>query len=168
MNRRTPLSRAASRWIWPLLFLGALAARAEAPEGRPADGERRPPAREAGLEQIETLIAAGFRNGDADRLAEAFSRRIKTYVACAPLAAADGYYGADQMRLLLRRLFRGRETVSFRILEPAARRRPDGLAVLSALWTYRQRAASPAQVRLSFGLAPEAGAWRVREIRDSK
>ena len=144
-----------------LLLGGALAARAD-----PPDGKAEP--REPGLQQIESLIVAGFEKEDADRLATAFSHRVKTYVACAPLAAADGYYGADQMRLLLRRMFRGRETVRFRLLEPAARRRPNGLAVLSALWAYRDPAAPLTQVRLSFGLGPEEGSWRVREIRDLK
>lgn len=123
--------------------------------------------RDAGLQRLETLITTGFRSGDDDRLAAAFSRRVKTYVACAPLATDDGYYGADQMRLLLRRMFRGKETVRFRILEPAARR-PDGLAVISALWEYRDPTSALSQVRLSFGLAPEEGAWHVREIRDLK
>lgn len=154
--------RAAGWWIVPALLIGGVfVSRAEAPGG--SGGPR-----EAGLQQIESLIAASFQKGDADRLAPAFSRRVKTYVACAPLATPDGYYGADQMRLLLRRMFRGRETVRFRILEPAARRRPDGLAVLSAVWAYRDPAAPVTQVRLSFGLGPESGSWFVREIRDLK
>ena len=144
-----------------LLVGGTLAAPADASGGA---GEPR----EAGLDEIENLIVASFEKSDADRLATAFSRRVKTYVACAPLADADGYYGADQMRLLLRRMFRGRETVRFRILEPATRRRPDGLAVLTAVWAFRESSAPVSQARLSFALGPEGGSWRVREIRDLK
>jgi hypothetical protein len=143
------------------LAVGTMPSLGDAPDG---DGKPR----EAGLEQIENLIVASFETTDADRLATAFSRRVKTYVAYAPLADADGYYGADQMRLLLRRMFRGRETVRFRILEPAARRRPDGLAVLTAVWAFRESSAPVTQARLSFGLGPEGGSWRVREIRDLK
>jgi hypothetical protein len=158
-SRRLLLARA---WTGLLvLAVGTIAASADAPEGT---GEPR----EAGLEQIESLIVASFEKADADRLATAFSRRVKTYVAYSPLADADGYYGADQMRLLLRRMFRGRETVRFRILEPATRRRPDGLAVLTAVWAFRQASAPVTQARLSFGLGPEGGSWRVREIRDLK
>jgi len=144
-----------------MLLCGAFSARADS-TGRDAAP------REAELQQFETLISIGFQKGDVDRLSTAFSRRVKTYVACAPLATDAGYYGADQMRLLLRRMFRGKETIRFRILEPAARLRPDGLAVISALWAYRDPTSPLTQVRLSFGLAPEEGAWRVREIRDLK
>jgi hypothetical protein len=161
-NGRSPRLLLVRMWMGLLLIAGgAPAAPAEAPGGA---GE----AREAGLEQIESLIVASFEKSDADRLATAFSRRVKTYVAYAPLAEADGYYGADQMRLLLRRMFRGRETARFRILEPAKRRRPDGLAVLTAVWAFKEGSAPLTQARLSFGLGPEGGSWRVREIRDLK
>src|SRR5262245_42990611 len=91
-GRRLLLAR-----VWTgllLLAIGAFAASADAPDGAGVP-------REAGLEQIESLIVASFEKSDADRLATAFSRRVKTYVAYAPLADADGYYGADQMRLML-------------------------------------------------------------------
>jgi len=162
VNRRARRLRSTGGFLCLVVLLcGAPAARAASP------GQEEAP-REAGLQQMEILISIGFQKGDVDRLATAFSRRVKTYVACAPLAADDGYYGADQMRLLLRRMFRGKETVDFLILEPAARPRPDGLAVISALWTYRDPTAHSARVRLSFALAPEDGSWRVREIRELK
>lgn len=110
----------------------------------------------------------GFQKTDASLLADAFSRRVKTYVACASLVSDDGYYGADQIRLLLRRMFRGRETVDFRILAPASRVRPDGLAVLSAQWAYREPGSPHTELRLFFSVGPEGDAWRVREIRDLK
>lgn len=161
-DRRGARSRAVGWWIGPILMLLSAVASPCAAADKPAE------TRDDGLTQIESLIASGFQKGDAERLAVAFSRRVKTYVACSPLATSDGYYGAEQIRLLLRRMFRGRETVSFRVLEPAARRRPDGMAVLSALWTYRDASAPLTQIRLSFGLGSESGSWRVREIRDLK
>ena len=51
-------------------------------------------------------MADAFQRADADRLAASLSQRLKTYVACTALGVGDGYYGADQMHLLLRRLFR--------------------------------------------------------------
>ena len=140
-----------------------------APPARAADpGDERAAGPDPGLVQVQQTLSTGFQQLNADLLASAFSRRIKTYVACALLASDDGYYGADQMRLLLRRLFRGRESVRFKLLEPAAHARPDGQAVVPALWVYREPGAPATEVRLSFSLAPEAGTWRVREIRDLK
>ena len=123
---------------------------------------------EAGLKIAQESIAQAFQEGNADRLAALFSRRIKTYVAWSPLAADDGYYGADQIRLLLRRLFRGCETVRFRLLEPVSQARPDGVAVVPAAWVFRRDGSTPTEVRISLRLGPESGAWRVREIRDLK
>src|SRR5262245_27688065 len=95
-SRRLFLSNAWTALL--VLAVGTIPSLGDAPEGSGTP-------REAGLEQIESLIVASFEKSDADRLATAFSRRVKTYVAYSPLADADGYYGADQMRLLLRRMF---------------------------------------------------------------
>ena len=144
-----------------ILFALALSATATHSPASASQGEDR-------LQRLQDTIAAGFARADASQLAAVFSVRMKTYVACAPLGVEDGYYGADQMQILLRRLFRGRTTARFQILERAERARTDGLAVLTALWSYRQAGSPPAEIRLSFTLAPEADAWHVREIRDMK
>jgi hypothetical protein len=117
------------------------------------------------LRRHQTELEAGFAAADADRIARLLSSRLKTYVACHTLAQEDGYYGADQLRLLLRRLFRGRETTGFKVVTEVTRR-PDGQAVLQAIWSYRDTASLTAQVHLAFTLALESGAWRLREIRD--
>jgi hypothetical protein len=140
-----------------LLALGAPLRAAVVPEARPpADPE---------MERQQVEIAAGFTGADADRVARLLSPRLKTYVACHTLAPEDGYYGADQLRLLLRRLFRGRETTGFKVVSPV-NRRPDGQAVLQAIWSYRDAASPTAQVHLAFTLTREGDAWRLREIRD--
>ena len=117
------------------------------------------------LQRQQAEIVAAFGAADADRVAELLSPRLKTYVACPAVAREDGYYGADQLRLLLRRLFRGRESAGFRIVTPVSKRQ-DGQAVLQAIWSYRESGATGAQMHLAFTLAREAGAWRLREIRD--
>jgi len=114
---------------------------------------------------LQEEIGIGFKQGEADRISVLLSPKMKTYVACRMLAEADGYYGSDQLRLLLRRLFRGRITASFRVVQ-AAVQRPDGQAVMQVIWTFRETGAAAADIRLSFTLAREAGAWRLREIRD--
>lgn len=123
------------------------------------------PSNEPEMRRLQEEIATGFQRGEADRIARLLSSKMKTYVACRMLAEADGYYGADQLRLLLRRLFRGRESVGFRTVQ-AASERPDGQAVMQAIWTFRESGAAAADIRLAFTLAREAGAWRLREIRD--
>jgi len=117
------------------------------------------------MHRLQDEIGIGFTNGEADRIARLLSPKMKSYVACRMLADADGYYGADQLLLLLRRLFRGRATTGFRVVQAAAQR-PDGQAVMQAIWTFRESGAAAADIRLAFTLAREAGAWRLREIRD--
>jgi len=117
------------------------------------------------MRRLQDEIGIGFTRGEADHIARLLSSKMKTYVACRMLADADGYYGADQLRLLLRRLFRGRTTTGFRLVQAAAQR-PDGQAVMQAIWTFRETGAAAADIRLAFTLAREAGAWRLREIRD--
>jgi hypothetical protein len=117
------------------------------------------------LGRLQEEIAGAFTRADADAIARLLSPKMKTYVACRMLAEADGYYGADQLRLLMRRLFRGRSTTGFRVVQPAAQRL-DGQAVMQAVWTFRESGGAGADIRLSFSLAREGGAWRLREIRD--
>ncbi|HUD70641.1 MAG TPA: hypothetical protein VMQ62_01660 [Dongiaceae bacterium] len=140
-----------------LLALGASTGAAVEPEGPlPVDPE---------LYRQQVEITAGFTGADADRVARLLSPRLKTYVACHALAPEDGYYGADQLRLLLRRLFRGRETTGFKLVSTVTRR-PDGQAVLQAIWSYRDAASATAQFHLAFTLAHQGNGWRLREIRD--
>lgn len=156
------MPRPASSLLAPLLAL--LLAALAAPARAAVDTEERP-AVDPELLRHQSEIAAGFNGADADRVARLLSPRLKTYVACRLLAEADGYYGADQLKLLLRRLFRGRQTTGFTVVTPAGPR-PDGQAVLQAIWAYRDAASPTGQLRLAFTLAREAGAWRLREIRD--
>ena len=148
----------------PGLLLGLVLGLAAAPAlAAPETGER--PGVDPELLRHESEIMAGFSEADADRVARLLSPRLKTYVACHPLAREDGYYGADQLRLLLRRLFRGRETTGFKVVTQVSPRQ-DGQAVLQAIWSYRDAVSPTAQLHLAFTLAREAGAWRLREIRD--
>lgn len=121
-----------------------------------------------GLAASERQVADAFQRADADRLAASLSQRLKTYVACAALGVGDGYYGADQMHILLRRLFRDRETVRFRALPPPMTPRADGTAVARVAWSYRDAGSPPAETRLALSFAREAEGWRLREIRDLK
>lgn len=127
-----------------------------------------PAAVDPGLAASERQVADAFHRADADRLAGALSQKLKTYVACAALGVGDGYYGSDQMRILLRRLFRDRETVRFRVLPPPMAPRSDGTAVTMVAWTYRDAGSPPAETRLALSFAREPEGWRLREIRDLK
>lgn len=117
------------------------------------------------LVRQQTEIEAAFTGSDADRVARLLSPRLKTYVACQSLAREDGYYGGDQLRILLRRLFRGRESTGFRVIT-AVTPRPDGQAVLQGVWSFRDATSPAAQMHLAFTLARDGDAWRLREIRD--
>ncbi len=157
---RAGLPSSPSPLVAALVALVALGA----PLGAAAEPEERPPV-DPELYRQQVEITSGFTGADADRVAHLLSPRLKTYVACHALAPEDGYYGADQLRLLLRRLFHGRETTGFKVVSPV-NRRPDGQAVIQAIWSYRDAASPTEQVHLAFTLAREGDDWRLREIRD--
>jgi hypothetical protein len=125
-------------------------------------------AQDPALRQAQQQVTDAFVQADAQHLSSTLSPHMKTYVACPLLGLGDGYYGADQMHLLLRRLFHDRETVRFRILQPTKGTGPDGSAVVMAVWSYREAGAPPSEARLTFTFAREGEAWRVREIRELK
>ncbi len=58
--------------------------------------------------------------------------------------------------------------VRFASLEETPRRTGDGRAVLPARWRYREEGSPESEVGIAFTLAPEGGAWYIREIRDLK
>jgi len=162
----------------PALLLALLLAGLEAPS---ASGQVRPPGasppvsprpRKPGDEAVEGLHKAGealeraFTHGDARELRALLPRRLKTYVSSRALGIADGYYGADQVLLILRRLFDRRVTLRFTPLQAEARPRAHARAALSALWVFRDEDAPDSEARITFVFAPEGSAWTLREIRD--
>jgi hypothetical protein len=159
----SPILRRSARRSGLLRAAGALFALCLLPAAGVAADPRS--SSEPEMRRLQEEIGIGFARGEADRIARLLSPKMKTYVACRMLADDDGYYGTDQLRLLLRRLFRGRATTGFRVVQSAAQR-PDGQAVMQAIWTFRETGAAAADIRLAFTLAREAGAWRLREIRD--
>ena len=138
------------------------------PDREPAGQGGEPLHEKRHVDALRMVIEKSFRRCDAGRLRPAFSREVKTYVALPALGVPDGYYGADQMLLLLQRMFEGRSTVRFSINRPRARIRKDGRAVLAAKWVYRDGAVTRAELRISFVLAAEGPHWRIREIRRLK
>lgn len=127
-----------------------------------------PPGADARVERAFSLIERAFLRGEADLLAPTLSRRVKIFLSVPLLRVPDGYYGADQVVVLLRRAFAGRSTVRFVSLPRAPRPRPGGQVVLAARWSSRDEGSVEAEHRLSFVLAPENDALTVREIRELK
>ncbi len=118
------------------------------------------------LESVHASIESAFLRCDAGALRPVLSRRLKIYLS--GNGFGDGYYGADQVLLLLERLFAGRFTIRFTTLAPPPRPQADGQAILSARWVSRDEDSSESDVRMIFVLAPEAPGWSVREIREVK
>jgi hypothetical protein len=136
------------------------------PPGTARGGSDAAPQREDRLAVIQQSIERAFIRCDPDPLRGFLARRVKIYVAAGGLGINDGYYSADQMLLLFRRMFDGRSTVRFTLLPAGARSRSGGQARVRALWLYREEGAPESEARISFTLAPESGHWSIREIRE--
>ncbi|OLE67166.1 MAG: hypothetical protein AUG09_03845 [Acidobacteria bacterium 13_1_20CM_2_68_7] len=137
--------------------------------GRPAPASTAAePAHDDYLPGLHAAIESAFARCDPSPLKTAFSPRVKTYLASPVFEIPAGYYGADQVLLMLRRWFAGRTTMRFRLdpLESAAR--ADGRHIVAARWQYREEGSSRSNVRLQFTLAPEGPVWYIREIREQK
>ncbi len=148
-----------------LLSLVCAATPAASSHTRPAGKESVVP---APLIQLHALIERSFQRCESGLLKPAFSRRVKTYVASSALARSEGYYGADQLVLLFKRLFEARTTIRFAPFTDAPEIRKDGRAILSARWISRGSGSSRHEMRFTFVMARERDGWRIREIRDLK
>jgi hypothetical protein len=120
------------------------------------------------LRHLHAAIEAAFQRCDVALLRDAFSRRVKTYLSSRALGVRQGYYGADQVLLMLRRGFDGRKTLRFRLGAPDDAVQQNGRRAVRARWLYRDEGASKSEARLSFTLAPEGEDWCIREIRELK
>jgi len=126
------------------------------------------PARDEPLPRLHAAIETAFARCDPSPLKTAFSPRVKTYLASPALEIPAGYYGADQVLLMLRRWFAGRTTIRFRLSPPETDAQRSGRHVILARWQYREEGPSRSEVRLLFTVAPEGSLWYVREIREQK
>jgi hypothetical protein len=132
-----------------------------------AAGKKAPPP-PSPLSKLHERVERAFVRCDASLLRPVLSRRIKTFVASRALAPADGYYGADQLLLLLERLFEGRTTIRFQALAADPKPRQDGRATLPFRWISSGGDQSRREISLALILALEGAHWQIREIRDLK
>jgi hypothetical protein len=146
-----------------LLFVPAAAG---GPLGGSSSSEE--PERDGRLWRLHAAIERTFQRCDASLLKTAFSPRVKTFLSARALGVRQGYYGADQALLILRRGFEGRTTLRFKLGAPDDAAQQAGRRVIPARWLYRDEGASISERRLSFTLAPEGAAWFIPEIREMK
>ena len=124
--------------------------------------------RDERLRRLHGAIEAAFLGCHATPLGTAFSKRLKIFLSSRALGVRQGYYGADQALLILRRGFDGRTTLRFKLgaLDEGAQQ--NGRRIVRARWLYREEDGSKSEARLSFTLATEGGDWCIREIRELK
>jgi hypothetical protein len=120
------------------------------------------------LRRLHAAIESAFTRCDHTLLKSAFSNRVKTFLSSKALAVRQGYYGADQAVLILRRGFEGRTTLRFILSALDESSQQNERTALRARWLYREEGASKSEARLTFTLVPEGGTWCIREIREMK
>ena len=160
---KTAAPRVAALYACALLILPGAASTSRVGASSAAEPERNDR-----LRQLHAAIETAFQRCDAALLKAAFSPRVKTFLSSRALGVRQGYYGADQVLLILRRGFEGRTTLRFSLDAPDDSTPQAGRSVILSLWRYRDEGAPKSETRLSFTLAPEGGAWYIREIREMK
>jgi hypothetical protein len=120
------------------------------------------------LKQLRDTIETAFRHCDAAPLGNAFSRGVKSYLSSRALGVRQGYYGADQVLMILRRSFKGRSTVRFKLGDQDELVPQGGRRLVTARWLYRDESGPKLDARLSFTLRREGAVWHIREIREMK
>src|SRR5262245_59904909 len=150
-------------WVLFLLFLASAAATSQdvaVPAARPEQTEA--------LRRLHASIELAFTRCDHTLLQSAFSKRVKTFLSSKSLAVRQGYYGADQAVLILRRGFESRTTLRFILSALDESSAPNERTALRARRLYCEEGASKSEARLTFTLVPEGGTWCIREIREMK
>ena len=149
-----------------LVLLAAVrsSAIADAPVRLAAEG----PDRDPPIGALRHAIETAFGECDAAPLKTFLSRRVKTFLSSRALGARHGYYGADQVLMILRRAFRDRATLRFRLGSHDDPDALEGRFTLAARWLYRDEGTSKSEARLSFTVVREGAAWTIREIRELK
>jgi hypothetical protein len=160
---RTAVPGAVVFFLCALLFIAAATASSR---GGAASTAGPDPAE--GLRRLHAAIEAAFQRCDHTQLRAAFSNRVKTLLSSKALGVRQGYYGADQALLILRRGFEGRTTLRFKLADLDDTTRQEARPAVRARWLYRDEGASKSEARLSFTLALEGGTWCIREIRELK
>lgn len=124
-----------------------------------------PSADTAGPGAVAAALQTTFAESEASNLRPFLSRRVKTYLALSDVGPPNGYYGADQALLLLRRMFSDRATIRFTLTPPPER---PGTIVLQGRWTFRDDTTPRGELHFAFTVVPDGSAWRIREIRAHK
>ena len=159
----TAVPGAAVLLLCALLCVPAAAEASRGAAPSPAETER-----DERLRRLHAAIEKAFQGCNATPLGSAFSKRVKTFLSSRALGVRQGYYGADQVQLILRRGFEGRTTLRFKVAAPDDGAQQNGRRTLRARWLYREEGGSKSEARLSFTLAPEGEGWCIREIRELK
>ncbi len=144
--------RAVRAWV---VLAGLLPASACAPAAVAAATPQRPRL---------LAIAAAWRSGDARAIARYCTRAGRVQF---DLAGAQGSYGAEQLEMVLARVFERRQTRSF-AFEDDEREAAAATAFARANWEHRARAGGrETREMLTFALRLEGGEWRIVEMRSS-
>ena len=158
----TAIPGATAFFLCALLGTSPVAASGASPGGNVEEDSERDPR----LKPLRDAIEMAFKTCDAGSLDTAFSREVKTYLSSRALGVRPGYYGVDQVRMILRRSFKGRATVRFGLNGHDGPASSGGSRFLIARWLFRDDGGPKVEARLSFTLAREDATWRIREIRE--
>ncbi len=171
---RHPARRGACVRRHPALLAALLVAVFLAPAGAIAeDMDQGSDARraEASLAEPMSRIAQAFRTGRAESLATLLPVHAKTYLAL-QRGGATGFFGRDQVFLILRQVFGENATLRFDIRPKNAGRggARDAAPIVYCVgaWSFRRKDGRSGDSQFLFALSTTRQGWALVEIREAR
>jgi hypothetical protein len=118
-------------------------------------------------------IATAFRALQPEGLTPLLPPESKVFMAMESFQGSAGYYGRDQVYLILQKAFRDLKTVRFEIqLQRNSSKAGSGgsgqVAHCVGTWTYSRRESPEVTTRLHFLLTSRDGKWSLIQIREAR
>ncbi len=142
-----------------LLSLSLLAPRAQA---RPETSVPGPLANR--LSQLEDA----FRRGDAAALRAVCAQSGKVRVEMRNFPSGQGSFGASQLEVIFRQIFKGERTRELRFPRDDVKLSPPATAFARGAWVHRPVGGAEIAETLTVTLRAEGDDWRIQELRSGR
>jgi hypothetical protein len=115
-----------------------------------------------------THVEDAFRRGDAAALRAACALGGKIHVEMRDFPSGQGNFGASQLEVIFRQIFKGQLTRALAFLRDDVKLAPPATAFARGVWVHRPTGGAETTQTLTFTLRAEGDDWRIQEIRSAR